>query len=389
MAQIIHDRSFWMGLLGVVVGSMLIVTISSGPIDELRADTYSKLSMTTYTNGISEGPSYDLAQILPDRFIPFQAYLTDTDGRPIQGLRCLKFQIYDKATGDTHPFVWDETRENVPVDKGMVNVVLGSVVPFPQSATFDSDLFVNISIGVTCDELKVLEPRQQIIPAIHAVDASRANHALEADHADRADDANKLNGQSAAELVPPGTIVAFGGKQEPTGWLFCDGDIVSADDFPSLFAAISTSWGCGSDISICNDSSPNFHLPDLRGQFLRGVDDPSGVNPAGIDPDALSRKDRNGRTVGGVVGSSQLHRTAIPTNPFRAADTESSHTHRLRISAITRWNGGDRTFPAGGDAHSEDWEGPTTLSGEHEHTVVGGDTETRPVNSYVNYIIKY
>lgn len=61
----------------------------------------------------------------------------------------------------------------------------------------------------------------------------------------------------------------------PPGWLYCHGQAVSRTYYNRLFQRIGSLHGAG-------DGSTTFNVPDLRGYFVRGVDD--GV--AGVDPDA-------------------------------------------------------------------------------------------------------
>jgi len=108
--------------------------------------------------------------------------------------------------------------------------------------------------------------------------------------------ADNLNGNFSAldqrlttleALLPPGTIIAFGGPAGaatdggaggiPPGWLLCDGSAVSRATYASLFGAIGINFGGGDGITT-------FNLPDMRGRFLRGVD-----HGAGRDPDAANR----------------------------------------------------------------------------------------------------
>lgn len=77
--------------------------------------------------------------------------------------------------------------------------------------------------------------------------------------------------------LPVGGILPFAGEIAPEGWLVCNGGEVSRSDYTRLFNVIGTAWGIG-------DGTSTFNLPDLRGLFLRGVD-----NTAGNDPDALTR----------------------------------------------------------------------------------------------------
>ncbi len=159
------------------------------------------------------------------------------------------------------------------------------------------------------------------------------------------------------QAVPAGTIVSFAGPEDrvPEGWLLCDGRLFESTDpaYSELFRAIGTYWG---------SSGTQFRIPDLRGEFLRGVD--AGRNR---DPDAGQRKNYDGTVVGGLVGSCQ-------------EDAFESHIHYMNRpfdiqaesgSGGVKWHGGpiaDQTgIPKTGNVSSE----------------------TRPINAAVNFIIKY
>lgn len=73
-------------------------------------------------------------------------------------------------------------------------------------------------------------------------------------------------------LIPSGTIMPFAGPESSvanlTGWLFCDGAVVSKIDYPNLYSVIGYTYG--------KTSIPDqFKLPDLRGRMLIGFDDMS------------------------------------------------------------------------------------------------------------------
>lgn len=152
-------------------------------------------------------------------------------------------------------------------------------------------------------------------------------------------------------IAPSGSIVMYGGTSAPTGYILCDGSAVSRTTNANLFAAISTAYGVG-------DGTTTFNVPDFRGIFPRGVD-----NGAGNDPDTSSRTAVNGGNAGDNVGSNQ-------TSEF------ASHSH-----VINGFN--DASTPsfvaiiAGASI-------PETSS----TAAAGGSTETRPINLYVNFIIK-
>ena len=192
---------------------------------------------------------------------------------------------------------------------------------------------------------------------------------------------HKLTTRADENAVPVGTIVAFGGpeSQLPDGWLHCNGMPYDVSRYPKLAEALAKAWGG-------NSSGTKFNVPDLRGQFLRGWDE-----NADIDPNKLSRKSKNGSKNGNNVGSYQEDATALPNAEFIGnAETAGRHSHKWGGPG---WGAADK-YDSGhgrtdGNTPKNPW--PTSQEGEHEHRVKitgGGDTETRPTNACVLYIIK-
>ncbi len=145
--------------------------------------------------------------------------------------------------------------------------------------------------------------------------------------------------------VPIGTIMAYAGDNKgesrgylhEQGWLFCDGESYSVEEYEHLFYIIGTYYGTA-------ESAGNFVVPDLRGRFVRGVD-----HGAERDPDAAKRTPSGpGGSVGDHVGSVQKPGLV--------------------------WNGGHMR---GGGSYGAVFPGSDTETGE-----------CRPVNIYVNWIIK-
>lgn len=119
---------------------------------------------------------------------------------------------------------------------------------------------------------------------------------------------------------PVGTIIAFGSLTPPTGFLYCNGQQVSRTQYSKLFAAIGTSYGSG-------DGSTTFHLPDLRGRFLRGAN-----NGSGNDPDSGSRSASNsGGATGDNVGS--LQGDAFQSHGHSYSDPGHFHTTTVNYNA--------------------------------------------------------
>lgn len=143
-------------------------------------------------------------------------------------------------------------------------------------------------------------------------------------------------------------VVAFATNIAPPGYLACNGAMYNVNDYPELFAKIGYSHG-GSGLT--------FHVPDYQGRFLRGV---SGTS--GRDPDTLIRTAMNlGGNVGNNVGSIQ-------------GDGFKSHTHGGGTYTVTQVNGVGQ---------------PISGTSPAVQTGATGGLETRPINAYVNFFIRF
>ena len=70
--------------------------------------------------------------------------------------------------------------------------------------------------------------------------------------------------------LPPGVVAYFAANNVPLGWLKANGGLVLKAQYESLFNVIGYSYGGGGDF---------FALPDLRGEFIRSLDDGRGIDP--------------------------------------------------------------------------------------------------------------
>ena len=128
----------------------------------------------------------------------------------------------------------------------------------------------------------------------------------------------KLQAQMAP-AIPSGAIQMFARATPPSGWLKANGGEVHRLDYPELFSAIGTTFGAG-------DGSTTFNLPDLRGTFLRGLDDGRGLDA--------------GRTLGSYQDSANLaHNHGVSDPGHNHYVNDPSHQH------------GGSTAGAGGHAH--------------------------------------
>jgi hypothetical protein len=179
---------------------------------------------------------------------------------------------------------------------------------------------------------------------------------------------------------PIGTILSFSGilntsVLEKAGWLYCNGEGISRTDYEGLFAVIGTANGGG-------DSSTTFNLPDFRGTFLRGTDQGTKRDPNASDRPAAF----GGGNTGDNVGSVQLSAMGQPHSNL-ITSSDGKHIHSLKSIPV-----GKSSYYTGGDKLAEwnEGSGKTDVAGNHNHEVTGGgDKETRPVNVYSYFIIKF
>jgi hypothetical protein len=379
--------------------------------------------------------------------IRIQGRLTDNTGAPIIGqANLIKISLYSASTGGTvlaqalgddgHP----GTQLAVPTnDAGLFS----ADADFGATNAFDSgnDIYVDMQVHSGGD-FRHLSPRQKLSTVPYAIRAQTANQsnttlnvgdnsvgsnqivnasiqsvdlataavttaniatgaittvtlAQSAVTDSKVNDVSaiKITGQLSSDQIGSldgakitgftGMIIAFGGSVAPSGWLLCDGRTVSRAVYTSLFGIIGTSFGAGDGIST-------FNIPDLRGTFLRGRD--AG---AGIDSDRNTRFALNaGGSTGDSVGSVQNSATAV--NGLRIPD----HRHTIpspdpgHYGLIRRSIAGENNTAPGADTQGSGTEPDLSAAPQGGVTdmaslVLSGDSETRPRNVYVNYLIKY
>ncbi|MCP4541741.1 MAG: tail fiber protein [Chloroflexi bacterium] len=295
----------------------------------------------------------------------YQGELKDVEGNPLSGYYTMTFRIYDDVIAPLSVTLWSETHVSVTVRAGNFSVLLGNNKSISETLFNDHDRF----IGVQVSGYDEMVPRQRFASVPYAV---HANHATTAT---AAIDADLLNGVPATVLAPPGSVMAYAGSVPPEGWLVCDGSDIDRVQYPALFAAITTTHGNG-------NGATTFNIPDYRGYFLRGVD--AGT---GRDPDALSRTAIiTGANIGDVVGSVQENATSRPNTPFTTTTT-GNHNH---LAPTANYSGSSYEVPKDKSGYDYGDAAPTSYSGNHSHAITsGGDNETRPINAYVIWIIKY
>lgn len=166
-----------------------------------------------------------------------------------------------------------------------------------------------------------------------------------------------------ANATKVGTIITFPANITPTGFLECNGALISRTIYADLFAVIGTTYGAG-------DGSTTFAIPDLRGEFIRGFDNGKGTD--------------SGRT----IGSSQSDAYGSHSHTGSTNST-GAHTHTVTGGAGSSTRTVSTASASSGIVFGT---ATTSSSGEHSHTVTiyaSGSTETRPRNIAMMYCIKY
>jgi len=375
------------------------------------------LIIIAYTSGVA----YSQRAAYP-RVISYTGVLADSLGRPLSGRKIVEFSLIDKK-GVRHPSNW---KQNEPflLNGGMFSTRLGdtshdkNTTPLP-----DIDGVYDLSIVITGEkgDVTTLPPiafsaspyslyaleipdstvtnskikdgevlRAKLAPGtqdgqVMKWNASNSKWELQPDDGLRTVAvSSSISGDSTpgnpltANIpsgVPVGTIVAFWGHKDmlPYDWLLCDGDTFDAQLYPDLSKQLTT-------MGLSNTT-----LPDLRGVFLRGSDfSPRGI--ANIDPEYNNRSG-----LGVKIGSKQGDEIRGHVHNLQI-DVGGAHTHDLLLTARTQDGSGGVT---GGDV-KDGLDGTSANSiqskgSNHSHTgraLSSGGLETRPVNVYVNYIIK-
>lgn len=196
-----------------------------------------------------------------------------------------------------------------------------------------------------------------------------------------------------------GIIQPYGGSSAPSGWLICDGSSELRADYPELFAVVGTAFGTA--------DGTHFNVPDMRGRFLRGMDDSVGRDPDRAGRTAMNAGGNTGDNVGTLQAEDHLSHNHTGTSgsslgvtghSVNESNVNLAHTHNTNQLSATP---GATCAAAGG--YSYPATASTSALGSHNHSVsvdshnlahthtitANGGNETRPLNAYVNYIIKF
>ena len=276
---------------------------------------------------------------------------------------------------------------------------LGITIAGTQTAFFDAD---GLSI-LGQDDLRLYRNSNDRYVAIQAHNSTSNNYTLTLPTTAGSDtqvlSTDGSGGLSWATAVPTGAIFCVAMlAAAPTGYVPCDGASYSTGGiYAALFAAIQHTYG---------GSGSNFNVPDLRGEFIRGLDNYGGTASSrgarGVDSGRSSVNDVQGSQMqqhshGGNTNSAGSH-------SHTASVSDPGHNHRVRVGTSGSGGGNvsDRDSQNPGNFVSNQIENANTgisvtnsTHSGHQHSFStnnqGGtdnSSENRPRNIAMMYIIK-
>lgn len=181
-------------------------------------------------------------------------------------------------------------------------------------------------------------------------------------------------------ILPYGTVIAYAGKltslgtrEEPlptelihliypqrhTGWFLCNGAPMLKSRYWNLFHALQFIYGKGME-----NSNTVFKLPDYTGQFLRGLLPETAEDPSNEDRTQAAGPDAEANGVGSTQ-ENMVQKHEHQYNAFPGAPTPGKPEKESALAKATV------EFTKGLFVDEK------SISG----------SETRPKNTYVNYLI--
>ena len=153
-----------------------------------------------------------------------------------------------------------------------------------------------------------------------------------------------------------GQVAYFAMSTAPSGWIKANGAAISRATYANLFSKIGATYGAG-------DGTTTFDLPDLRGEFMRGLDDGRGVDS------------------GRGLGSHQPEQIGHHAHVLRSM-TNGDYANYGSGGALNGWGVGTTT-PNAGDARLQAGDESSASFN------IGTGGETRPRNHALLACIKY
>jgi hypothetical protein len=151
---------------------------------------------------------------VPDR-LNYQGFLADALGEEgITATLEMSFGIYDDETGGAE--LWSETHPAVEVTEGLFSVMLGSLVPLPESLIDGTPLWLQTTVGA-----EILAPRKPLASVAYSIRSHQSDHAATSDWAAYASDAQHAVIADTAAFCPSAGAWTVNGSDvcRPSGYV--------------------------------------------------------------------------------------------------------------------------------------------------------------------------
>lgn len=176
--------------------------------------------------------------------------------------------------------------------------------------------------------------------------------------------------QTSSDLVPAGAITQFAGAPAPAGWLLCNGQSVSKNDYSALFSVIGYTYGGSGD---------TFNLPDLRDKFPIGKNADALGSTGGSSTKTLTIANLPAHTHGSKSITGYVGQVIVPSSDM---DKQNGALSFIRLDDVDYASSGSK---------NDCYRRVINFSSTHEHESVGSSQAFDSMPPYItlNYIIKY
>lgn len=160
---------------------------------------------------------------------------------------------------------------------------------------------------------------------------------------------------AVTERIPVGSMMQFGGSSAPSGWLFCQGQVLSQAAYSDLYSVVGAIYNVG------GEGAGNFRLPDLRGRVPVGAGTGAGLTA---------------RNLGGRAGFETVtlswnempyHNHGASHGHTASSGAVGEHTHG--IPSYTNTGSGGNPYGIGQLAPIANFAYTTAGAGSHNHSI--------------------
>ena len=195
----------------------------------------------------------------------------------------------------------------------------------------------------------------------------------------QSDGSGNLSFAALPQAVPTGSVHLMASTTPPSGYLKCNGALVSRTTYADLFAEIGTAFGAG-------DGTSTFQLPDMRGEFVRGwADNRSDLDAGrgfGTKQGDQTKQHNHGASASSSISPSSHNHVFPGDDQFAFANGVGGWTNRTTGS----FNYDAKSQSGNGKVYrtSDASLSVSTSVSVNNH----GGSEARPYNIALMYVIK-